>query len=194
MIFEGKSSSSSTSRPSERWRTPSTALRSMREKYRDDGFEILAIPVNRFGCQAPGTSAMERRAARRKFGVDDLEVFDKVGAKAKPVKCKGIDEVAYEAEFKDDPDAILSRRQHHDPTSSRASPVYEFLKRPPFDGELPWNYTKFLVDRNGHVVRRYAPGDPLEQGFESDLRKTLAGHVADLGGPAGKTLAKRLNL
>ena len=51
---------------------------------------------------------MERRAARRKFGVDDLEVFDKVGAKAKPVKCKGIDEVAYEAEFKDDPDAILS--------------------------------------------------------------------------------------
>ena len=44
---------------------------------------------------------MERRAARRKFGVDDLEVFDKVGAKAKPVKCKGIDEVAYEAEFKD---------------------------------------------------------------------------------------------
>ena len=126
---------------------------------------------------------MERRAARRKFGVDDLEVFDKVGAKAKPVKCKGIDEVAYEAEFKDDPDAILSAPLVDDPTSSaRASPVYEFLKRPPFDGELPWNYTKFLVDRNGHVVRRYAPGDPLEQGFESDLRKTLAGEPL-AGGP-----------
>ena len=158
----------------------------MREKYRDDGFEILAIPVNQFGCQAPGTSAMERRAALRKFGVDDLEGFDKVGAKAKPVKCKGIDEVAYEAEFKDDPDAILSAPLVDDPTSSaRASPVYEFLKRPPFDGELPWNYTKFLVDRNGHVVRRYAPGDPLEQGFESDLRKTLAGEPL-AGGPTAK--------
>ena len=186
MIFEGKSSSSSTSRPSETLANANyAALRSMREKYRDDGFEILAIPVNQSGVKRRdvGDGSVD---VRRKFGVDDLEVFDKVGAKAKPVKCKGIDEVAYEAEFKDDPDAIAFRaaRRRTGRSSARAFP-YEFLKRPPFDGELPWNYTKFLVDRNGHVVRRYAPGDPLEQGFESDLRKTLAGEPL-ASGPTAK--------
>ena len=45
----------------------------------------------------------------------------------------------------------------------------------PFDGEIPWNYTKFLVGRDGKVLRRYSPGDPLEQGMEEDLKRALAG-------------------
>jgi hypothetical protein len=34
-------------------------------------------------------------------------------------------------------------------TSSPIAPVYTFLKQAPFDGEIPWNYTKFLVGRDG---------------------------------------------
>ena len=63
-----------------------------------------------------------------------------------------------------------------DPTSSSAiAPVYSFLKQKPFDGEIPWNYTKFLVGRDGKVLRRYSPADPLEQGMEDDVKRALKG-------------------
>jgi glutathione peroxidase len=44
---------------------------------------------------------------------------------------------------------------------SNAHPLYKFLKdkEPGMLGieAIKWNFTKFLVDRNGQVVRRYAP-------------------------------------
>jgi glutathione peroxidase len=45
-------------------------------------------------------------------------------------------------------------------------PVYQFLKaaRPGVLGTeaIKWNFTKFLVDRKGEVVKRYAPNDKPE--------------------------------
>ena len=67
---------------------------------------MVAFPANQFGCQAPGTSEMERAYAWRKFGFE-FPVMDKIAVKDKPVRCKGIDPRSYE-EFKDDPDAILT--------------------------------------------------------------------------------------
>ena len=146
----------------------------LREKYGKDGFELVAFPANQFGCQAPGTSEMEREYAWRKFGFE-FPVMDKIAVKDKPGRCKGIDPASYE-EFKDDPDAILTAPLVDDATSSAAiAPVYSFLKQPPFEGEIPWNYTKFLVGRDGKVLRRYSPGDPLEQGMEEDVKRALAG-------------------
>jgi glutathione peroxidase len=47
-----------------------------------------------------------------------------------------------------------------------AHPLFKALKReaPGLLGTqaIKWNFTKFLVDRNGHVVRRYAPSDRPE--------------------------------
>lgn len=47
-----------------------------------------------------------------------------------------------------------------------AHPLYQFLKAeaPGVLGSeaIKWNFTKFLVDREGHVVRRYAPTDTPE--------------------------------
>jgi glutathione peroxidase len=37
---------------------------------------------------------------------------------------------------------------------------------------LKWNFTKFLVDREGHVVRRYAPTDSPES-IEKDIEALL---------------------
>ena len=42
-----------------------------------------------------------------------------------------------------------------------AAPLYQFLtaEQPNDDGsaDIPWNFTKFLVDRSGSVVKRYSP-------------------------------------
>ncbi|OUS47604.1 hypothetical protein BE221DRAFT_191195 [Ostreococcus tauri] len=153
----------------------------MLEKYRSRGLEFIAFPVNQFGCQGPGTSEMEREYAYKKFGTRDFEVMDKIAVKTKPVRCKGIDPKSYE-EFKDDPDAMLTAPLVDDVTSSaKESPVYEFLKRKPFDKEIEWNYVKFLVGRDGQVLRRYSPGDPLEQGMEEDIKRALDGR--ELGKP-----------
>jgi glutathione peroxidase len=57
-----------------------------------------------------------------------------------------------------------------------ASPLYDWMK-----GEAPglmgsksvkWNFTKFLIDRDGKVVRRYAPND-TPASIEKDIERLL---------------------
>ncbi len=63
-----------------------------------------------------------------------------------------------------------------DVNGANASPLYDWMK-----GEAPglmgtkaikWNFTKFLIDRQGKVVRRYAPTDKPES-LEKDIAKLL---------------------
>lgn len=123
-------------------------LRTLYEKYKADGFTLCAFPCNQFGGQAPGSSEEERAWAFKKFGFD-FDVFDKI-----------------------------------DVNGPKAHPLYQFLRsrqpasapsdRPRPNGELEWNYVKFLVDRNGQPLRRYQPAfDPMN--FENDVRLALAG-------------------
>jgi len=57
-----------------------------------------------------------------------------------------------------------------------AAPLYRFLKaeKPGLLGSeaIKWNFTKFLVDRNGNVVKRYAPNDTPES-IAKDIEKAL---------------------
>lgn len=56
------------------------------------------------------------------------------------------------------------------------SPLYTFLKakQPGALGKgIKWNFTKFLVDRKGNVVKRYGPNKKPEQ-IEADIKKVLA--------------------
>lgn len=45
-------------------------------------------------------------------------------------------------------------------------PLYRFLTgkdtNPKFGGDIPWNFTKFLVDRQGNVIARFEPKDAPE--------------------------------
>lgn len=59
-----------------------------------------------------------------------------------------------------------------------AHPLYKWLKR---EGKgilgsetIKWNFTKFLVDRDGQVVKRYAPTDTPEK-IAKDVQAQLAG-------------------
>ena len=57
-----------------------------------------------------------------------------------------------------------------------ATPLYNWLKSeaPGLMGSksIKWNFTKFLIDRSGKVVKRYAPTDKPE-GIEKDIAKLL---------------------
>ena len=54
-----------------------------------------------------------------------------------------------------------------DVNGDQASPLFDWMKReaPGLMGSkaIKWNFTKFLIDRAGKVVRRYAPTDKPER-------------------------------
>lgn len=136
------------------------------DKYHEQGLELLAFPVNQFGGQAPGSDEYERNygasapdaaprcgpqpcfPAFKKFGFAWPTVFDHVAALDKPTP------------------------QWEGPTET--SPVYRVIKAA-VPGELPWNYTKYLIGRDGVPLRRYSPADPLDQRMEEDIVLALAG-------------------
>ena len=59
-----------------------------------------------------------------------------------------------------------------------AHPLWKFLKseKPGFLGTeaIKWNFTKFLVGRDGQVIKRYAPNDAPEK-LRADIEAALAG-------------------
>ncbi len=63
-----------------------------------------------------------------------------------------------------------------DVNGSDAAPLYKYLKaeKPGLLGSeaIKWNFTKFLVDRHGKVVQRFAPNDAPES-IVADVEKVL---------------------
>jgi glutathione peroxidase len=73
----------------------------------------------------------------------------------------------YETEFK--------RFNKIDVNGHDESILYTYLKRHEkgfFNQKIKWNFTKFLVDRNGRVIKRYSPMVKPEK-IEKDLLKIL---------------------
>jgi glutathione peroxidase len=61
-------------------------------------------------------------------------------------------------------------------------PLYQFLteKSGPFAGPIGWNFTKFLVDRNGAIIARYAsPTKPDDKTVTDEIEKALAAPAAN---------------
>jgi glutathione peroxidase len=56
------------------------------------------------------------------------------------------------------------------------APLYQFLTdtraNPATGGEIKWNFTKFLVDRNGKVIERFEPAVTPEE-MEAAIQKAL---------------------
>jgi glutathione peroxidase-family protein len=129
-------------------------LRYLLEKYED--FEVVCVPCNQFGGQAPGTSQEERQAAINKFGIN-VTVVDKElvnGPNAHPL-------YAY----------LKAQQPISFPNAAGRTTAASLSKD---QGAIEWNYTKFLVDRQGIPVKRFKSAyDPLE--FEGDVRLLLEG-------------------
>lgn len=60
-----------------------------------------------------------------------------------------------------------------DVNGAHAHPLWKYMKMKYsgfFGGSIKWNFTKFIIDKNGQVVGRYEPRiDPFD--MEEDLKK-----------------------
>jgi glutathione peroxidase len=121
-----------------------TALEALYERFHARGLEVLGFPANEFGAQEPGTNEEIREFCSTKYDVK-FPMFAKI-----VVKGPG-QHPLYAALTTAKPDA-------------RSLPGNDFrgkLKGHGVDvggpAEITWNFEKFLVDRAGNVVERFAP-------------------------------------
>lgn len=62
-----------------------------------------------------------------------------------------------------------------DVNGANAIPLYKWLceqKRGPLGKAIKWNFTKFLINRNGEVVKRYEPMTKPEK-IEKDIKELM---------------------
>jgi len=119
-------------------------LEKLYTKYKDRGFVIAGFPSNDFAGQEPGAADDIQSFCTLNYGVD-FPLFEKipvVGAGKHPL---------YKALIGAKPEA----------TSTGDVPFSENLKKygihPNPAPEVLWNFEKFLLNRGGEVVARFAP-------------------------------------
>lgn len=123
-------------------------LDSLYEAYASKGLEILDFPCNQFGGQAPGTDAEIEEFCTLRFNTT-FPRFTKVDV-------NGENEISLYTFLKSekgfagfDPAHPLTKILHD--MFSKADPDYAEK------ADIKWNFTKFLIDREGNVVERFEP-------------------------------------
>ena len=122
-------------------------LEQMYRELRDKGFEILDFPCNQFANQAPGDADEIHNFCTMKFGTE-FPQFAKVdvnGENAEPLFAFLAAEKPFTGFGKGLKNAAL---QKFTEMNNKAFGDKAYIK---------WNFTKFLVDRNGTVIARFEP-------------------------------------
>ena len=133
------------------------ALEKLYEKYHDQGFEVLDFPCNQFGHQAPGDESEIHEFCTAKYQTrfDQLAKIDVNGDTEEPL---------YTFLKEAQPDEKVEGMKNK-AAMAMISKISTTCKKP---NDIKWNFTKFLVDRAGNVVKRFNPtSDPMS--FESDI-------------------------
>lgn len=122
-------------------------------KYRDQGFEILDFPCNQFGNQAPGTDDEIHEFCTLKFGTEfpQFAKIDVNGEDAHPLFV----ELATEKPFEGFGGGI----------KNKALEQFTKANNKQFGDKtyIHWNFTKFLIDRDGKLVARFEPTVEMDE-------------------------------
>jgi glutathione peroxidase len=135
-------------------------LEKLYETYKDNGFTIVGFPCNQFGGQEPGSNEEISSFCSLNYNVT-FPIFQKIdvnGENAHPL---------YQ---------YLREQAPEDSDLDKNGSLYKLLRdRMPelLEGtNIRWNFTKFLIDQNGNVVKRFASTTKPED-IAEDIEKLL---------------------
>jgi glutathione peroxidase len=138
-------------------------MQKLYDRYKEQGLQIIGFPCNQFAEQEPGSSEEAESFCQINYGVK-FPMFSKM-----------------------------------DVNGEAAHPLYDFLKKSgPFEGfdesdvqakllklmvadkapewlhgdAIKWNFTKFLIDAEGHVVKRFEPVDSIDE-IQANIEQLL---------------------
>ena len=137
------------------------AIENLYRKYHEKGLEVLDFPCNQFGHQAPGTDDEIHEFCTAKYQTT-FDAFKKIevnGENAEPLY-KYLEEHSPEEIVKGIKNKMAMKAVEKISTTCKNK------------NDIKWNFTKFLVDREGNIVKRYAPTEnPMD--MEEDIIKLL---------------------
>ena len=124
-----------------------TPLEEMYKDLKDKGLEILDFPCNQFANQAPGSEDEIHEFCTLKFGAD-FPQFKKIkvnGEEADPLYAYLATEKPFEGFGQGLKNGALKK--------------FSDMNNKEFGDKayIKWNFTKFLIDREGNVVARFEP-------------------------------------
>ena len=123
-------------------------LEAMYHRHKEKGFEILDFPCNQFGHQTPGTDEEITEFCQLKFGTDfpQFKKSEVNGPGELPLYTWLKSQKGFEG-FDADNKLTPLLEQMFD----KADPDWRTKS------DIKWNFTKFLIDREGNVVARFEP-------------------------------------
>ncbi len=134
-------------------------LEALYEKYAKEGLEILDFPCNQFGEQAPGTIQEIHQFCTANFNIQ-FPQFDKIdvnGEHAAPLYTYLKSQQGFKGfDLTDKTGKLL------DNMFRKKDPDYDK------NSDIKWNFTKFLISRDGKVLKRYEPTDNVNS-IKADL-------------------------
>lgn len=128
-------------------------LEAMYEKYHEAGLEIIDVPCNQFAGQAPGTDEEIHEFCTLKYNTKfpQMKKADVNGENAIPLYKYLKSQKGFAGFGK----------------GAKALAMNVMLKKIDSDyknnPEIKWNFTKFVVDRNGNVVARFEPTADMKE-------------------------------
>lgn len=136
-------------------------LEELYQKYKDQGLVIIGFPCDQFAHQEPGSNEEIAEFCRLNHGVTFplMAKVDVNGANAEPV-FEYLKAQAPTEEYK----GLKGKA-----TKKMLKGISKSVEK---DSDILWNFTKFLVSRDGTVVKRYAPvTEPKD--IEKDIKEML---------------------
>ncbi len=126
-------------------------LEAMYKDLRDKGFEILDFPSNQFAGQAPGSDDEIHSFCTMKFGTEfpQFSKIDVNGENADPLFVYLASEKPFCGFGKGIKNAMLNKFAKMN-NKKYGDKTY-----------IGWNFTKFLVDRDGKVLARFEPTEDM---------------------------------
>lgn len=133
-------------------------LEEMYEKYHDQGLEIIDIPCNQFGNQAPGSDTEITEFCTLNYGTQFPQM--------KKANVNGEDELPLFTYLKTQ--AGFTGFGKGAKAKIMGATIKKMNKSTNNENDIKWNFTKFIIDRDGNVVARFEPTINMNQ-----LKKTI---------------------